>query len=92
MRKLYTGCCKNGRKRKGIHCKNSICFAGRPAKKGGFMCQSIFRNEEETKRREAFTRLFVSLAERELQPAGMKKEEAWPVGAAVRREDKVAAS
>ncbi|MBD5480816.1 MAG: hypothetical protein HDQ99_14290 [Lachnospiraceae bacterium] len=56
------------------------------------MCQSIFRNEEETKRREAFTRLFVSLAERELQPAGMKKEEAWPVGAAVRREDKVAAS
>ncbi len=56
------------------------------------MCQSIFRNEEETKRREAFTKLFVSLAERELQPAGMKKEGARLRGDAVRREDKVAAS
>ena len=27
-----------------------------------FMCQNIFRNDEESKRREAFTRLFVTLA------------------------------
>lgn len=53
------------------------------------MCQNIFRNEEETKRREAFTRLFVKLAENELQPEGERKSQREE---AVWQEDKIAAS
>ncbi len=31
------------------------------------MCQNIFKNDEESKRREAFTRLFVTLAVNNVQ-------------------------
>lgn len=53
------------------------------------MCQNIFRNEDEAKRREDFTRLFVRLAENELQMASESKSQRVD---AVWQEGKIAAT